>query len=93
MLFQKTWQQVLDGTKTQTRRLVHPDDADVLAYVPDLDSSLVTEGNRLFARLPVDQLSNFKISYVERNRRIKWYVGKTYEHRSSNGQGEGFEGA
>jgi len=56
MIFQATWQQVLAGTKTQTRRIVKP--GDVLVERPNEGDLFCWDGGRMNAIYPADLLCN-----------------------------------
>jgi hypothetical protein len=71
MIFQATWQQVMDGTKTETRRLVKPE------HRPIMEGNQVVEVHVI---QPPHRLSGI---YRER---LLWQVGHTYAVQPGRGQ-------
>jgi len=78
MIFQHTWQQVLDGTKTQTRRIAHPAilPASMITY-----SSSATGEYCWFAYDASDA-----IGAVFRKGRLLYKVGNTYSVQPGRGK-------
>jgi hypothetical protein len=78
MIFQHTWQQVLDGSKTQTRRLVKPGEIGVRK------GNYIYEGDVLLHILTDDK--TVPLEYVVANNRVKWQVGHTYAVQPGRGK-------
>ncbi len=74
MIFQHTWQAIMDGRKTQTRRLVrkHGDGED------DFTNRSSYWG--------MDEYGSDTICVVWRKGKIKWQVGRTYAVQPGRGQ-------
>jgi hypothetical protein len=81
MIF-KQWKEILEGKKTQTRRVVKPGEVDdkTLCYDsyewPDLRGRV---------RLP-DKISAIYTGVSQGNLRLKWQVGRTYAIQPGRGQ-------
>lgn len=54
MIFKQTWQQVLDGTKTQTRRPVKPKEYGYHLYHPDIIQAVYRDGGYIKWRVGKD---------------------------------------
>ena len=80
MIFQHTWKQVLDGTKTQTRRLVSENRVSDMELArdasewPDLNVKIPKVISAVFDCLPDATL------------RCKWLVGRTYAVQPGRGK-------
>ena len=74
MIFQHTWQKVLSGEKTQTRRIVKQEDVELIRSEPG--DRVFSQRNQLYIAYPAAETR--MISAVERNRRHLYDVGKTY---------------
>lgn len=82
MLFIHTIDKVLSGQKTQTRRLVKPDDTEL---IKPLDTDLVfSEGDKLFTFYKATETRD--ITSVERNGRHIYNVGQTYAVQPGRGK-------
>ena len=75
MIFNHTWRQVLDGSKTQTRRLVKPGDIATNEFGNYLGCAV----NGLYLPI-VDAVRN------EDTWRIKWQVGESYAVQPERGK-------
>lgn len=62
MIFQHTWQQVIDGSKTQTRRIVKPDDVALNYWLNPIQDYW--------------RESDKTIGAVQRNSRVLWNIAK-----------------
>jgi len=85
MLF-KQWQQVLDGTKTQTRRLVQHGDGklnlgDELWFMHGVGSNFGSMVQRGKNRTPTVVIRQKYAPY-----RVKWQVGRTYAVQPGRGK-------
>jgi len=67
MIFQETWRMILDGTKTQTRRVVRPGEHP---YV--LNNEIV--GVMMPQRSPLEKVYDRRIKWKVANGRIDWFT-------------------
>ena len=74
MIFRQ-WKQVLDGTKTQTRRPCKGEDEEYTWCTPTVDDGLVT-GHRILEVCVVGAKKNY----------LRWAVGKTYAVQPGRGK-------
>jgi len=96
MIFQHTYQWVLDGTKTETTRLKKPGDIayfdptdlqDKFGHLPSVEMYYSEEYNKVIIKAPVWMLKIYThISLVERNERALWQVEKTYAVQPGRGK-------
>lgn len=77
MIFQHTWEKVLSGEKTQTRRIVKDGDVGGLEKI-DLHPYAIDENPSLWLKHP--------FSEVYRNDRLLWQIGKTYAVSAGRGK-------
>ena len=75
MIF-KQWQQVLDGTKTQTRRPCKGEDEQYTWCTPTMEDGLIT-GHRILEVVEINKAGGHK---------LKWAVGKTYAVQPGRGK-------
>jgi hypothetical protein len=95
MIFQHTWQQVLNGTKTQTRRLVtprlnHARPGTVLTYDAVLPENIGYEYDILAVHSRTEKVGGWLTgSYAietEFSDYLKWQVGRTYAVQLGRGE-------
>lgn len=81
MIFQHTWQQVLNGTKTQSRRIVNDSHVD--------DNELIMDAHKCYnaPRLSPNKGIQMIFTGAERGTlRRKWQVGNTYAVQPGRGK-------
>lgn len=74
MIFSKTWQQVLDGTKTQTRRVINPNELASCGSVADIFAVWRTKDGRPAKRQSV----RAPLIILEQLYNVKWTVAMGY---------------
>lgn len=77
MIFQHTWQQVIGGSKTQTRRLVKPGEYALNVWGTPLHDDL-----RIGMSGDADRIG----MVYHANKRLKWRVGDTYAVQPGRGK-------
>jgi len=82
MQFKETWDWVLDGTKTQTRRLVKPGDVELVKPLPTDEVSF--RGDKMYLYHRADETR--EITTIERNGRPLWRVGCDYAVQPGRGR-------
>jgi len=78
MIFKETWRQVLNGTKTQTRRPVKPNESGIVFPGAFQMVFLMTNWQE-------ETLDGFDCQVRDR-KRLKWQVGKTYAVQPGRGK-------
>ena len=96
MIFQHTYQWVLNGTKTETTRLKKPgghsyidptDLQDKFGHLPSVEMYYSEEHSAVVLKAPAWMLKTYtSISLVKRNGRTLWQVGKTYAVQPGRGK-------
>lgn len=80
------WRQVLDGTKTQTRRAVHPDEQMTLyAGSTTIVGKVKREADRYLQHAPENPCTARNIVTVRHSARLKWALGHTYAVQPKRG--------
>lgn len=75
MIF-KQLDELLDGRKTQTWRLVHSDDIELVVPLPE--SRIYFKRDGMYCATPADLIDQLVITGVERKGRKLWQVGQDY---------------
>jgi hypothetical protein len=78
MLFQYTWEKVLRGEKTQTRRIVKPGE-----HFNEMGATTIVTGS-FFRQMTF--ADDYHYAVITPAGRIKWEVGKTYAVQPGRGQ-------